>query len=787
MNQNKKYRVVAGPYSLRELIAKEKLPQLLQVTKGFYAPTEEATISEGQIMVAYFVKRIKVVRAEARGEEFNIPLNSSMKFSLLSNEGIKPYYKSVLELANASTMPEAVACKGVVLDKHGQVIRPGTVMFPRIKKGMMNKLKMGGQKSFEFASTRGEKIKVPIDSEASFSAHLADTKLYISEILQNFSLPIEVQCMTNAKNFRGTSFLDELTLLETREEASLIGGFKHTSEEEAERMGKYPFDLPLDLLVEVVCVQSQDDSEQYNMYEEVRNVYESKQSRVASYKRLVSNCNMHDRAQTELYSTIREEMCEHVTKVDMPENVYEDIVAYGSVGLEQVESKPKPTGPVLPPKGLKPDSDYVQLTANPGRPAPAKGNLRPPTLPKQKPAPPDYEPLQLPTHTPEKAYERIGNADQPAIPQPTGDTVAKSIGKMLPPRNLANQRALNDHQAMGDLTNRQKLTHEDKMAPPPMTKKPPGVLPKGKKTPPPPLPRTTSQLEMPDNPQLPSISSSKESTAAAPPPPAPPPPPPLNFSAKKPPQPKATNKPPTATHPPGKTSQLDARKPVQIPPVKLVQPLFGDKPAVALKKHVMPQVPEKPQGIAGYPSRTPSLKQTAGNRPALPNGNHPHPQVEAGHTEKSPSSAAKQMKEQAMEKPTVASTGPIGKPQHQMPQQQPQVSTSPLRQSSPSQTATPRTATQNTEEKNIEFLKTLDCNEILSLVSAMKLDQYLDQFMQEHVDGELLACMEENELVELGITSSLHRKRFVKVIEGKTSAQLYMEEGNPYGSLPRKS
>ena len=55
------------------------------------------------------------------------------------------------------------------------------------------------------------------------------------------------------------------------------------------------------------------------------------------------------------------------------------------------------------------------------------------------------------------------------------------------------------------------------------------------------------------------------------------------------------------------------------------------------------------------------------------------------------------------------------------------------------------------------------------------------------MDGELLACMEENELVELGITSSLHRKRFVKVIEGKTSAQLYMEEGNPYGSLPRKS
>ena len=88
MNREKKYEIIKGPYSLKELVAKEKFPQMLQVTKGFYAPTEKETISEGQIMVAYFVKRIKVVRAVARNEVFSIPLNSSMKFSILRKEGM---------------------------------------------------------------------------------------------------------------------------------------------------------------------------------------------------------------------------------------------------------------------------------------------------------------------------------------------------------------------------------------------------------------------------------------------------------------------------------------------------------------------------------------------------------------------------------------------------------------------------------------------------------------------------------------------------------------------------
>ena len=44
------------------------------------------------------------------------------------------------------------------------------------------------------------------------------------------------------------------------------------------------------------------------------------------------------------------------------------------------------------------------------------------------------------------------------------------------------------------------------------------------------------------------------------------------------------------------------------------------------------------------------------------------------------------------------------------------------------------------------------------------------------MDGELLSSMSELDLEELGITSSLHKKRFTKLIEGKHSAKDYLEK-----------
>lgn len=69
----------------------------------------------------------------------------------------------------------------------------------------------------------------------------------------------------------------------------------------------------------------------------------------------------------------------------------------------------------------------------------------------------------------------------------------------------------------------------------------------------------------------------------------------------------------------------------------------------------------------------------------------------------------------------------------------------------------------------------------------MGLERYHQMFIKEHVDGELLSSMSELDLEELGIQSSLHKKRFVKLIEGKHSARDYLEKGNPYHASPHDS
>ena len=81
------YSITEGPYSLRELATKVKLPQVVLVTQGFYGATDNDTISGGQVMVAFFIKRVKGVAAMHLNQSFHIPLNSAMQFSPVPSEG----------------------------------------------------------------------------------------------------------------------------------------------------------------------------------------------------------------------------------------------------------------------------------------------------------------------------------------------------------------------------------------------------------------------------------------------------------------------------------------------------------------------------------------------------------------------------------------------------------------------------------------------------------------------------------------------------------------------------
>ena len=83
-----KYTITEGPYTLKQLVSKVKFPQVILVTQGFYGATDRDTISSGQVMVAFFVKRVKGVTGVHFNRPFHIPLNSAMQFAPVPSEGM---------------------------------------------------------------------------------------------------------------------------------------------------------------------------------------------------------------------------------------------------------------------------------------------------------------------------------------------------------------------------------------------------------------------------------------------------------------------------------------------------------------------------------------------------------------------------------------------------------------------------------------------------------------------------------------------------------------------------
>lgn len=71
---------------------------------------------------------------------------------------------------------------------------------------------------------------------------------------------------------------------------------------------------------------------------------------------------------------------------------------------------------------------------------------------------------------------------------------------------------------------------------------------------------------------------------------------------------------------------------------------------------------------------------------------------------------------------------------------------------------------------------------MLDLLEKMNLSQYSEVFINEQIDGEVLAQCDENILQhELNICATIHRVRLMKVITGKYSATLILEGQGPYG------
>ncbi|KAL5506262.1 hypothetical protein EMCRGX_G007873 [Ephydatia muelleri] len=85
------------------------------------------------------------------------------------------------------------------------------------------------------------------------------------------------------------------------------------------------------------------------------------------------------------------------------------------------------------------------------------------------------------------------------------------------------------------------------------------------------------------------------------------------------------------------------------------------------------------------------------------------------------------------------------------------------------------------DERNKEYLLSMDVEKVLRLLECMSLAQYQEAFQKEQINGELLSDCDETMLQnDLGIASKLHRMRLIKVITGRHSAKSILDGGDPY-------
>ena len=300
--------------------------------------------------------------------------------SPLHYTGIQEMYKTVASVFETKPVPAAIAIMSMTRDTHGQVLRPGTILFPnrceKTLKGMLKSFtKKGEVEKTEFTTALGTKVHLPMDCAAGFSTQEEDVKLYLPELMAHVMLPVDVKCF-GLQNSRYCNSMNNITLTKVCTEASIIGGLTL----EGGKVKDQQFDLPLDLPVKVACIDLTEEDLQRSLYARVKTTYESVDCRFAMHKKVVVNGDECDKAQQEFYSTVRTDIAQDVVTVDVPERIYDE-VGFGDAKGSRISNAYKvaqnsncsgppvvPRQPSIPPCSFQRSEDepYIQLVSRAG-------------------------------------------------------------------------------------------------------------------------------------------------------------------------------------------------------------------------------------------------------------------------------------------------------------------------------------------------------------------------------------------------------------------------------------
>ena len=71
------------------------------------------------------------------------------------------------------------------------------------------------------------------------------------------------------------------------------------------------------------------------------------------------------------------------------------------------------------------------------------------------------------------------------------------------------------------------------------------------------------------------------------------------------------------------------------------------------------------------------------------------------------------------------------------------------------------------KQTNLSRLRSLSVTQVSKLLTSLGMEEHVDQFKREDIDGDLLADMNDACLEDLGMKKSLHRLKLKKFISGE--------------------
>lgn len=251
LEDSQKYKSISESCSLQNLGANITLPQFLRVTKGYYSPDEDESLSEGDLLVAYCTKKRDCVLAEdTSGTQFSIPLNSNLKFVLIPMHVTdisevqnmpKAFCPTVADLAALPHLPCVVkAVRSYSGETEYESVKENALLFLEAKAEKDKKVVLIA------TDLSGKEYGLREDCCAGFSLSVSDTWLFLSEIVKMSTYPQRVFVTTENLPAR------PLTLLASEEKKYLVASSDISGLHDYH--SDFILEIPLHIDVEVECV-----------------------------------------------------------------------------------------------------------------------------------------------------------------------------------------------------------------------------------------------------------------------------------------------------------------------------------------------------------------------------------------------------------------------------------------------------------------------------------------------------------------------------------------------------